>query len=205
MRLNDRLHESGLPSVARGIRSANLKRSIDFGRHDIDPSALAIEHDLPVDQGEERKVLALTDIQAGMELIAELPHQDMAGPHGLPAEFLDTSPLCVGVPPVPAGTLTFFMGHCCCLSPWIRKLRKHRVQVREPATLAINPGVIKASLKAVLGQQLLLRGGVGVKGHAVAELAFVLENRIARAPEGELKCFDESAASAGGGGPPSGN
>ena len=48
---------------------------------DVDASPVAVEHDDAVGEGEQRVVLALPHIRAGVELGAELADQDAAGPH----------------------------------------------------------------------------------------------------------------------------
>jgi hypothetical protein len=75
--------------------SADLVRA----GHDGDRLAAApgAELDRACAQREERVVAAPPDIEAGVELRAALPDQDLARVDGLAAEPLDAQPLGVGV------------------------------------------------------------------------------------------------------------
>ena len=64
-----------------------------------------------VDQGVERVVVSLADIPAGMEAVADLPDEDVAGDDLLAAEPLDAPLLRLRIAAVAAGTLAFFMCH----------------------------------------------------------------------------------------------
>src|SRR6476469_3935848 len=70
-----------------------------------------LELDDAVDLGEERVVLAQTDVLAGVELRAALADDDRAPRDRLAAERLHAQVLGVGVAAVTAGALSFFMCH----------------------------------------------------------------------------------------------
>src|SRR5688572_7040435 len=85
---------------------------------DVDAAAVAVELDEAVDQGVEREIVPLADAAAGEEAVADLAHQNVAGPHLLAAETLDAAALTVGVATVAAGTLTLLMCHGGLKSCW---------------------------------------------------------------------------------------
>ena len=78
---------------------------------DVDAATFAIEFDHAVDQREQRVVGALADAAAGVELRADLAHQDVAGDDLLAGEFLDAAPLAVRIAAVAAGALSLLMCH----------------------------------------------------------------------------------------------
>ncbi len=64
-----------------------------------------------VDEGEEREIAALADVSAGAEFRASLAEKDVPRSRDLAVVELDAEPLGVGVAPVSAGTLSFFVRH----------------------------------------------------------------------------------------------
>ena len=65
------------------------------GADDVDglATALLAELDGAGRRGEQRVVATTADVDAGVEVGAALPHQDLAGLDDLPAETLDAEPL----------------------------------------------------------------------------------------------------------------
>ena len=96
-----------------------------LARHDVYAAAFAVEFDFAIDEREERVIAALTDAFAGMELGAELPHDDVAGDNFLAAVTLNTASLAVGIATVAAGTLTLFYVPWDCLFELNRKRMDH--------------------------------------------------------------------------------
>ena len=78
------------------------------GSNDAHAAAIAVELDLAGHQREERVIGTLADSLAGMEAIADLANQDIAGDHRFAAELLDAAALAQRVTPVAAGTLALF-------------------------------------------------------------------------------------------------
>lgn len=100
----------GCISKAQIIQDQDYEVSVVFG-DDVDPSAFAIEHDVPIDQREQCIVFALPDTLAWVPLVANLSNQDVAGDHSFTAKFLYTKSLGVGITTVSTGALSLFMGH----------------------------------------------------------------------------------------------
>src|SRR5919198_3926836 len=64
-----------------------------------------------VDEREQREVLPLADVLAGVDLRAELADEDVAGLDLLRAVHLHAAPLARGVAAVARGALSFFVSH----------------------------------------------------------------------------------------------
>src|SRR5450432_2949658 len=86
-------------------------------RDDVDHATAAggTEFDDASCEGEERVVLATTDVQAWVVMGAALPDQDLAGVDQLTAVALDTEELRIGVAAVAAGRRAFLVGHASSL------------------------------------------------------------------------------------------
>ena len=63
--------------------------------------------------GEQRVVAAPADVDAGMELGAALPHDDLPGLDDLTAEPLDAQPLSGGIPTVARARGALLVCHVC--------------------------------------------------------------------------------------------
>ena len=70
--------------------------------------AVIFELHAAVDLGEERVVLAETDVEPGLEPAAALAHEDRAAGHDVAVVALDAEPLRVAVAPVAGAALSFF-------------------------------------------------------------------------------------------------
>src|SRR6185436_4101602 len=157
------------------------------------------ELDLAVNQREQRVVLSVADVPAGVKNGANLADDDRAGCHRLAAEPLDPTPLALGVASVAGGTLTFLMSHLgSSKSAFFGK----------PSNLPIEPQRVKRLLNPVLRQNLLLQVridslfqvGIPVQPHAVVNLLFIFFDGVAGPPEVQLQRLGgELAAGAGGG------
>jgi len=79
------------------VRRKKTENGKESGRwHYIDPFSILAEIlklDMAVGGGEQRVITAQTDIFAGMNPRAQLPHDNVAGFHRLAAEALDAPPL----------------------------------------------------------------------------------------------------------------
>jgi hypothetical protein len=81
-------------SLVRGcVSRLSLLCGVDADVPTVPPLILEL-HD-PGDQREQRVVLALTDVNAGLMLRAALPNQDRSGVHELTAKSLYAKPLSV--------------------------------------------------------------------------------------------------------------
>src|ERR1051326_2052879 len=78
---------------------------------DVARVAASLEADVAVDLREQRVVPAATDVQAGLEARAALPHEDAATGHELAAEPLDAEHLRVRVTAVARAADAFFVRH----------------------------------------------------------------------------------------------
>src|ERR1700693_2737457 len=74
------------------------------------PAAVA-KHDDPRDFGEQRIVLAQSDVLAGLKRCPTLAHQDGAAGYQFPAESFDAQALRVGIAPFLITSQTFFVCH----------------------------------------------------------------------------------------------
>src|SRR6476620_2714205 len=96
----------GIPGQLR--QSANV---LVRAWQDVHAAAFAVEFYFTVDECEQRVVFALADAFAGLELRAQLSHEDVAGDDLLAAISFDVASLAVGIATVAARALTFFMCH----------------------------------------------------------------------------------------------
>ena len=101
--------------LLRGIKQPMwLKGSSILRRIDVDVLAVVArggETHRAVDRREERVVAAASDVFAGMELGAALPHDDAAGPDRLAAVDLDAQHFRLRVAAVFGGAYAFLMSH----------------------------------------------------------------------------------------------
>ena len=103
-----------VPVLTRWLSDPASGRSLALGgsRDHVDAAVLAgVEMDDAVGDGEQRVIAALTDVAAGVELVADLADDDVAGDDRLAAELLDAAALTVRITTVTRRTLTFFMCH----------------------------------------------------------------------------------------------
>jgi hypothetical protein len=90
------------------------RRADLVGRHHIHEGASPapiLELDDAVRLGKERVVLAQSHVDSGEELCPPLAYQDSSTANGLTAKPLDPKMLGIGVAPVTAGSLSFFVCH----------------------------------------------------------------------------------------------
>src|SRR5689334_16378323 len=97
-------------------RRSVTRRLVGFGRdrdhmHLLARLAEARELHLPVDEREQRVVLAAADVQARMHDGATLANEDHARSHGFTTELLHTQPLSLRLAAVLGRGLTFFVSH----------------------------------------------------------------------------------------------
>jgi hypothetical protein len=74
-------------------------------------SSAVLESDDAVSQGEQGIVAAYANVQSWQDTGSALADEDIAGHHGLAAEFFDSEALGFGITTVSGGALTFFMCH----------------------------------------------------------------------------------------------
>jgi len=79
--------------------------------HDIDTATFLVKRDMPINEGEQGVIFTLTDATTSSKLIPDLANQNVPGAYLLATEFLDASPLGVGVTTVAAGTLSLLVCH----------------------------------------------------------------------------------------------
>ena len=84
---------------------------ICFGRNHVYSAAGAVEFYFAVDQGEQGEIFSLTDAEAGVEFVADLPNDDIAGNYVFAGKAFNAAALTGGIATIAAGTLTFFMCH----------------------------------------------------------------------------------------------
>src|SRR6056297_1216482 len=95
-----------------GVRPSPFWRSLVFQRVDIDAATFTVEADGAGDEGEQRVVVPLAHIPTGVELGANLTHEDAPRFDRFAAKAFDATPLRIAVASVPAGALPFLMSHC---------------------------------------------------------------------------------------------
>lgn len=77
----------------------------------IHAAAFAIELHDAVDQCEQRVVFPHSDAFAGVKPGSHLANQNIASRNRFSTVSFDSTPLCIGISSVAAGTLTFLMSH----------------------------------------------------------------------------------------------
>ena len=148
--------------------------------NDVDSSSFAVELHISFDQGEQGKILALSNIRTRMELVSNLSDEDVASQNVLATEFLYTASLCIRVTTVAAGPLSLLMCH-----GWFNLHLDFCCQFKR-LTLAVNPQVIKPFGQPKSVQNVGLKHGIGVSGYAVANFPLMFQLRVARTPEVHL-------------------
>src|SRR4051812_43453479 len=101
---------SGGVGSRRAVKRSGLCRGLGGG-DDVDPAPFLVEHDLAVDQREDRPVASDADVLARPPPRALLTADDAPGLGDLAAEELDSQHLGVRIAPVAARSLTFFVSH----------------------------------------------------------------------------------------------
>ncbi len=106
-----RCHERYVRGANSDHGNANTGPQKLTGGDDVDPSPVAVEFHLAVDQRKQRVILALPYAASGMPFVTDLPRQDISRDDFLAAEFLDSATLGVGIATGAAGALSLFMFH----------------------------------------------------------------------------------------------
>lgn len=78
-----------------------FRGTYDVNADELAPATLVFEFDDPLDQSEERIVLAAADVLAGFPFRSALAGNDVAAQHVLAAELLQAEPLCGRIAAVP--------------------------------------------------------------------------------------------------------
>jgi hypothetical protein len=97
--------------IRRPLMCAHRFAVASIARDDVNSPPAAIKLNKPVDHGENGIVRAHADASTWPELSPDLSHQNVAGPHRLPAKTLHPTPLSVRITAVSGGTLTFLVSH----------------------------------------------------------------------------------------------
>jgi hypothetical protein len=103
-------HTTPFDAVARlRFRASIANRSV--GADDVHSAAFTVEFNDAVDERKESKILPLAHIPARMKSVADLPHQDVASDHPLPAKPLYASLLRLGIAAIAARALALLVCH----------------------------------------------------------------------------------------------